>query len=424
MASNFFYTIGVHGMFTAMRLASLWMPKVRSGINGRAGLRERLFKFGETHASPFWFHVASAGELEQAIPVMDEIKRRDDGHAILLTFFSPSGERAALAERERRTKLGLTVPWDHGDYLPVDLPNRLRPLFKKLSPRLLVLVHRELWPNLIAVARENQVPTALISTFWPDAPPNRRITKCLSGLAWIGTVDESSANKISQQLGRAAAVTVAGDPRAERVMVRKGWNTKRDDPFSATTHNPIFLLASLHKEDIRKIYSLPSIMKYAPTRWVVVPHEPRADVIAELKDWLTPLGAVGLWSEGERVIRSNVPLIVDKVGFLAELYEAAHLVLVGGSYYYRVHNVWEPAAYYKPILTGTFIQNSAEARSMADAGWLKICPTAVAIADEANRLLKIPAHYQGISAGLETFLSRHSNVSQNYATKLIDLALK
>lgn len=73
------------------------------------------------------------------------------------------------------------------------------------------------------------------------------------------------------------------------------------------------------------------------------------------------LGAVTQWSETNGGLPERGALIVDKVGFLAELCVKASVVLVGGSYDSRVHSVWEPAACAKPILTGPHIRNSAEA---------------------------------------------------------------
>ena len=417
MANHFFYTLGVHGLYSALRFVAPWVPKVRFGMQGRVGLHERLAQFARTHAKPYWFHVASAGELEQAIPVMDELKRRRPDRSVLLTYFSPSGERAVCAERERRHHQGIAVPWDHNDYSPLDVPGKLTPIFETLRPRLVALVQRELWPNLISVAALKQVPVALIATYWPEAGPSRRTAKNLEKLSWIGTVDSASHDKLDTATPR----EVVGDPRAERVLTRKKWNHSAATALVAAPDRPLFLLASLHKEDLRQIYSLPSLMKYAPARWVVVPHEPSKHLATEIAEWLEPLGKARLWSEGAEALASTSPLIIDKVGFLAELYRAAHFVLIGGSYYYRVHNVWEPAAYFKPILTGRYIQNSAEARALRDAGWLKVCPSAVTVADEANRLLKMPVHYEQVSRGIESFILNHAQTSHRYAEKLLEL---
>ena len=62
------------------------------------------------------------------------------------------------------------------------------------------------------------------------------------------------------------------------------------------------------------------------------------------------------------------PLIMDRVGLLAELYRYSSITFVGGSFKSRVHNVLEPAAYANAILVGPLIQNSFEATEMYRLG--------------------------------------------------------
>ncbi len=429
MVEAFLYDCGVGAALWGLRLLSPWVPKVKKGFSGRRDLVDRLEAFAKQHPAPFWFHVASSGELEQAIPVMDELRRQDPGVAILVTYFSPSGEKAAQLETVRRATLALALPWDHADYSPWELKTSLCPIFQKLQPRLLVLVHRELWPNLMRTAEKYLVPAVLISTYWPTPLFGTGLARRLSSLDWVGTVDAASAQKLKILLGESAPIEAVGDPRAERVLARKHWNGLKPRPERTVATSgiepelPILLLASLHRQDVAALKDLPAQMKGIAVRWVIVPHDPCPKFAQELQDWLLPIGKATLWSE-EGDVAGNGAIIVDKVGFLAELYERAAIVVIGGSFFYRVHNVWEPAAYFKPILTGRFIQNSAEALALSQKELLKVCHTTKEIAAEALRLLKFPSHYKQIAQGLEDFVNAQATVSRTYAKKLLQLARK
>ena len=48
-------------------------------------------------------------------------------------------------------------------YMPLDLPAALRPCFDRLQPRALLLVETEIWPNLLRLCRQRDVPVGLVN---------------------------------------------------------------------------------------------------------------------------------------------------------------------------------------------------------------------------------------------------------------------
>ncbi len=146
--------------------------KLRVGLLGRKGLSQRLEKAKESWLKqgliphPYWFHFSSAGELEQAIPIAEELKRRDSKTAILFTFFSPSGEKGIKLETARREKAQRPLPWDTADYLPLDLSWKVAKALTIVDPKALILINRELWPALLHEAHRRAIPTYLFSSFF------------------------------------------------------------------------------------------------------------------------------------------------------------------------------------------------------------------------------------------------------------------
>ena len=59
-------------------------------VSGRAETFQHLSSIKKEDRT-IWFHVASLGEFEQAIPIIESTKESWQDHKIIVTFFSPSG---------------------------------------------------------------------------------------------------------------------------------------------------------------------------------------------------------------------------------------------------------------------------------------------------------------------------------------------
>jgi len=349
--------------------------KLRLGILGRQGLEKRLleardfWKIKALNSSPYWFHFASAGELEQAIPIAEELKRRDPKAAILFTFFSPSGEKAIRLETERRKKGNRSLPWDAADYLPFDLPWKVERVLDIVRPKALILINRELWPVLILKTHQRSVPIFLFSSFFP--PQKIKMLSIwrpyLKYLKQIGTVGDSST-ALLLQTDPALKVKSIGDTRIERVLERKSLQPSPPAWGSFLENRSLLIGASLWNQDFEALKpAIQKVVKDFPNwRICLVPHEPEESLIHKIKTWGKEQNiSFRRFSQFLQIPDEVSPLIVDQVGLLAELYRYSSLAFVGGSFKARVHNVLEPAAYSNAIVVGPHIQNSFEATEMA-----------------------------------------------------------
>ena len=131
------------------------------------GYRERIAeRFGRyaPDASPdaarpdappvLWIHAVSLGETRAAIPLVDRLKRAHPEARILVTHMTATGRAAG------RTIFGDTVMQA---WLPYDIPFAVRRFLRHFRPAAGVLMETELWPNLIAIAREAGVPLFLVN---------------------------------------------------------------------------------------------------------------------------------------------------------------------------------------------------------------------------------------------------------------------
>ena len=108
-------------------------------------------------------------------------------------------------------------------------------------------------------------------------------------------------------------------------------------------------------------------------------------------------------SMGEAVQASDEVLLGDTMGELLLLYALADIAFVGGSLVANGgHNLLEPAALGKPVLSGPHLFNFLEiAAQLRDAGALSEVENAAQLADRIATLLNEPSEMQSMSqAGL------------------------
>lgn len=123
--------------------------------------QECLERFGPfqppKNLKALWFHVVSVGETNAAQPIIEHYLQL--GHAVLVTNTTKTGQARAKA-------LFLKPQYEHlfqAVYLPADQRDLVRDFYQKYQPKLLALMETELWPNLLDIAQEFDVPCILLN---------------------------------------------------------------------------------------------------------------------------------------------------------------------------------------------------------------------------------------------------------------------
>ena len=91
----FLYNIFIFLFHLGIRIAAIGNDKAKQWLQGRKYIWAELEEVQLKKQDLVWIHASSAGELEQAKPVIEEIKNQYPTFKILLSFFSPSGYNAA-----------------------------------------------------------------------------------------------------------------------------------------------------------------------------------------------------------------------------------------------------------------------------------------------------------------------------------------
>jgi len=316
-----------------------------------------------------WVHAVSVGEVLVARPVIADLRRRYPRLRVFLSTTTLTGQR--LAKRDVRDVDGVF-------YLPFDWTFTVRRTLNLVRPRLFVMVETEIWPNLLRECRRRGIKTVVVngrishrsySRYRLVRPFFRRVLGdvdhfCVQGdetarrlidlgadparMTVTGSLkfDSLDFSVLDSARGRSASgparvlrffrvspnrpVIVAGSTlRGEEEAVIRAFNRVR-----TAGNNALLVIAARHPERFREVERLCRHEGLATTRRseLAIDAEPRADAV-----------------------------ILDTIGELAQLYQIATAVFVGGSLVPSGgHNILEPAVFGKPIVFGPHMQNFAE----------------------------------------------------------------
>lgn len=316
-----------------------------------------------------WIHAASVGELNAATPLIDRLLDTP-GRRIVLSSLTPTA--ASLAARRFADRAGvrcLLAPLDR----PVDVERWLA----RTRPARLLLIETELWPEMLAACARHRIPVAIANARLSARAFGRyRRMRGLFGplLAGIGPVACQSGPDADRfaELGVATnRLTVTGNIKFDppplgqlpddvaRVLV--GLGDRRRWVAGSTHRGEEALVARAHRIVIDRVPD--SLLLLVPR------HPERAD---EALETLRQSGvrAARLGTLIHHPADSDLQaVVVDRLGILGGLYATSSANFVGGSLVDGIggHNLVEAAQAGRPVLTGPFTADQAEAADGLEA---------------------------------------------------------
>lgn len=364
-----FYNIFVvPSLYLLLRLAGLFNAKVRRGINGRKRVYEQLILNAaaiDKTKKLIWFHSSSLGEFEQAKPIIERLKKEKNVN-VLITFFSPSGY-----ENSKK--------YPHADlisYIPFDTKSNAERFIKIVNPTVAILMRYDIWPNTIKALAENNVPIFLVDATMRDSSPRKypfikSFHKILfSFFTKILTVSEADAQEFLDFGLQKDKVKAVGDTRFDRVYQRSLLAKERNlIKKEILKGKKVFVAGSTWEQDEEVIF--PAFEKLTSfdsgAIMVVAPHEPTELHLEKIENEFSGKIKTIRFSHLNNYKDEKI-IIVDSIGILLTLYTYADVAFVGGSFKQNVHNILEAAVYGIPVLFGPKIENSQEAKRLAELG--------------------------------------------------------
>lgn len=383
----------------ALRLAlrARKAPAYARRINERFSLGLPTMKPGG-----IWVHAVSVGESIAAAPMIRALQAHYPDLPITVTCMTPTGSERIQA------LFGASV---QHCYLPYDLPWAAARFLDRVQPRLAVVMETELWPNHIHQCAKRGIPVALANARLSERSARgythfgKLTAPMLGELSLIAVQTQTEAQRFLDLGARPGCVEVTGsikfDLKIDAELLQRADALRQQ--WQATTR-PVWIAASTHagEDEIVLAAHRQLLSNHPDALLILVPRHPeRFNSVNEL--CLSQGLTTRRRSTGEAVQASDQVLLGDTMGELLFLYALADIAFVGGSLVANGgHNLLEPAALGKPVLSGPHLFNFLEiAAQLREAGALSEVENAMQLADKVAALLNEPSEMQRMSqAGL------------------------
>lgn len=349
-----------------------------------------------------WVHAVSVGESIAAAPMIRALQARYPELPITVTCMTPTGSERIQA------MFGNSV---QHCYLPYDLPWASARFLNRVQPTLAVVMETELWPNHIHQCAKRGIPVALANARLSERSARgyarfaRLTAPMLAELSLIAVQTQTEAQRFLDLGARPGCVEVTGSIKFDlkidaeltqrAVELRRRWQAEQ---------RPVWIAASTHagEDEIILAAHRQLLKSRSDALLILVPRHPeRFNSVHEL--CLSQDLNTRRRSTGEAVQPGDQVLLGDTMGELLFLYALADIAFVGGSLVANGgHNLLEPAALGKPVLSGPHLFNFLEiAAQLREAGALSEVETAQQLAGRLATLLEEPGEMQRMSqAGL------------------------
>ena len=330
-------------------------------------LRQRLgylpVSFNLDGDDSIWVHAVSVGEVLAAQPLISELRRRYPRLRLFLSTTTLAGQQLA-----RRSVADV----DDVLYFPFDWAFSVRRSLNIVKPRLFVMIETEIWPNLLRECRRRGIPTVLVNgrISYRSFPRYRLIRPLFRHV--LADVDRfcvqggEAARRLEQLGADPARITVTGSLKFDALdaIPTPGRGRERVLRFFRISPNrPVLVAGSTLKGEEEAIIRAFNRLRTGGSSPLLVVAARHPERFAEVERLCR--------SEGlSTVRRSDLPIdaepradavVLDTIGELAEVYQIATVVFVGGSLVRAGgHNILEPAVFGKPIVFGPHMENFAE----------------------------------------------------------------
>lgn len=310
-----------------------------------------------------WVHAVSVGESMVAIALIKKLQQLYPQHSIVVTTMTPTGSariQAALGDSVSHV------------YIPYDLPTALARFIKKAKPLVAILVETELWPNLFAACRKHAIPMVIANgrlsphSFRGYQRISALTREMLGSLALLMAQGKNDAERF---------IALGADPK--RVVMTGNIKFDLEVPADLIARSevlrmhlgqerPVWIAASTHpgEEEIVLKAHRQILNKVPEALLVLVPRHPeRFKPVAEL-----------IQEQGFQVVRRSLGencepktsvYLGDTMGEMFLLYAVSDVSFVAGSFaQIGGHNLLEPAALAKPVISGPVLYNFKEIAEM------------------------------------------------------------
>lgn len=418
----------------------LFRGKSRQGLRERLGfLPDRVSDYCATDDTVIWIQATSVGEVNAVSPILRELRLRLPLARLILSVTTPTGYAVA-----QKRDLGV----DAVIYFPFDLPLIVERVLQRLNPAVFVMVESELWPNVLALAKQHGVKTITVNGRMSDrAYPKARALYPI--YRWmLGNVDQICAqSELDAERFRSFGVptdrvVVSGNSKFDEVptALLPAEAARWRQEFGFGDEDEVLLAGSTHEGEEEMILTAFDHLRFSHKnlQLIIAPRHPeRGERVHTLVqehgyDVYRRSHMLAAREAEEELAAPPVGptvrvVILDTVGELASLYGCADLVIVGGSLVKGLagHNILEPIAQGKMTLFGPYMADFRDISAIAirEGCGLQVAG-AEALQKECDRLLDAPDERLTAAERGRRMLEKYAGASARYADAVEKLVIE
>lgn len=372
-------------------------------------------KINESYQQGLVIHAVSVGEVQAAMPFIRALLARYQDIPVTVTCTTPT------ASERIREQLGDQVLHT---YIPLDFPGAVQRFLNTLKPAVLILMERELWPNLLHHADLQGTEVVVINTRLSQKSTRvyhrfRALMQPLWPKVSLMLVQDKLTLQHMQQLGFLGPIHHVGNIKFDPPPLSIS-ETELHELAQALKPRPIWVAGSTHAgEDELLLQAFAQIKQRHPDVLLIIAprHTERFPAVEELlkqQQWRYVKRSAGVLPETTTDV-----WLGDSLGDLPIWYHLADIAFIGGSLITRGgHNPLEAIGQHCVIHTGRHVFNFKEIYADLDAlkvvNWVdhvddlvtQVC-TVISQPDEALRQINASlGFYQAQQGALERTLTR------------------
>lgn len=329
----------------------------------RCGIRPEKYLPSRTNRECVWFHASSMGEVRVLERLLETLKAKKPGMVYCVSTYTRTGcdlARQVFPDAEAVF------------FFPLDCWFSWHRIFSYFTPSGLVIVETEIWPYGIDFCRRLKIPIILangrlteksLCRYQPFAPSLSRLLTHYSNFLVQTEADAERFARIGAPLDKIIILgnikhdLPGADDRAEkRRLVRTGLNLADETIF--------FLAASTRPGEEEIVLSALEKIPVFPEAMTLLLAPRHLERLEEVRKILTDRGLTYTpYSEiaADGFAGTGI-ILLDKMGFLAELFYGGDIAFVGGTLAdLGGHNIMEPVLAGIPVLFGPSVFNVTEA---------------------------------------------------------------
>jgi 3-deoxy-D-manno-octulosonic-acid transferase len=272
-------------------------------------------------------------------------------------------------------------------YFPFDWTFTSRRTLNLVNPRMFIMMETEIWPNLLRLCRKRGVKTVLINgRISSRSYPRYRLIRpffrrVLDDVDRFCMQSEESARRLIDLGADPSRVTVTGSLKFDSLEIPTptAHGKPRDRVlrfFRVSANRPVIVAGSTMRGEETAVLRAFARVKTTMVSAMLVLAPRHPERFGEVERIAREAGFVVMR-------RSDLPIdaepradvvVLDSIGELAQLYQLATAVFVGGSLVdHGGHNILEPAIFGKPIVFGPHMQNFKEIAELFIANGAAVC---------------------------------------------------